>query len=150
LITAGRLQEVRNAFTVSDGNGTFTGKGRALDILVNVVFPLFHAWAVAWAVMERETALVSRCLRLAEESPRLAENELTREMAVLLNLPARNFPIGALRQQGLMHLYRRLLQDVPSSDCANLLKDSAAIHEVTGCSWEAIIVADNAESRPGG
>ena len=100
--------------------------------------------------MEREMALVSRCLRLAEGSPRLAENELTREMAVLLDLPARNFPLGALRQQGLMRLYRRLLQGIPSPDCADLLKDSAAIYEATGCSWGAIIVADNAESRPGG
>ena len=88
--------------------------------------------------MERETALAFRCLRLAEGSPRLAENELTREMAVLLNLPARNFPLGALRQQGLMHLYRRLLQGVPSSDGSELLKEEAAMYEATGCSWEAI------------
>ena len=135
LITGGRFQEVRHAFTVSDGDGTFIGKGRALDILVNVVLPLFHAWAV----MERETALVSRCLRLEE-------NELTREMAVLLELPARTIPLGALRQQGLMHLYRRLLQGIPSSDGSELLKEEAVIYEATGCSWEAII----AGSRPWG
>lgn len=73
-------------------------------------------------ISEWETALVSRCLRLAEGAPRLEENELTREMAIILELPARNILLGTLRQQGLMHLYRRLLQGVPSSDGSELLK----------------------------
>ncbi len=48
-------------------------------------------------------------------APRLEENELTREMTVLLDLPVRTIPLGALRQQGLMHLYQRLLKGASAS-----------------------------------
>ena len=111
LIAGGTFQEVRRAFTVSGYDGTLIGKGRAVEIVVNVVLPLFHTWAV----MEREKTLAARCLYLAERSPRLEENELTREMAVLLELPTRNILLGALRQQGLMHLYHWLLKGAYAS-----------------------------------
>ncbi|MCZ6615434.1 MAG: DUF2851 family protein [Chloroflexi bacterium] len=111
LITGGTFQEVRRAFTVSGYDGTLIGRGRAVEIVVNVVLPLFHAWAV----MEREKALAARCLYLAERSPRLGENELTREMTVLLDLPNRHITVGSFRQQGLMHLYQRLLKGASAS-----------------------------------
>ena len=93
LIAGGTFQEVRRAFTVSGNDSTLIGKGRAVEIVVNVVLPFFHAWAST----ERDAALATCCLNLAQAAPRLEENELTREMATLLDLPTRNILLGALR-----------------------------------------------------
>lgn len=99
-----------SALTVADGVITLIGRGRALDMTVNVVLPLLHAWAL----LRGEPALASSCLRLYRRAPRLAENEITREMAALLQASPRQG--GALRQQGLIHLYEVLLKEGMGSE----------------------------------
>ena len=131
---------MRRAFTVSGYDGTLIGKGRAVEIVVNVVLPLFHARAV----MVQDKTLAARCLYLGERGPRLEENELTREMAALLDLPDRHITVGSFRQQGLMHLYRSLLQMGTPSDGSGLVKETAALYETTQRPLGAVI----AESRP--
>ena len=140
LIAGGTFQDVRRAFTVSGYDGTLIGKGRAVEIVVNVVLPLFHARAV----MVQDKTLAARCLYLGERGPRLEENELTREMAALLDLPDRHITVGSFRQQGLMHLYRSLLQMGTPSDGSGLVKETAALYETTQRPLGAVI----AESRP--
>ncbi len=102
------MAALSSALTVVDGRTTLIGRGRALDISVNVVLPLFHAWSLH----KRDPALTGSCLRLFRAAPRLAENEITREMAFLLSGSSKHTPAGgAQRQQGLIHLYEVLLKD---------------------------------------
>ena len=128
-MTGGKFADVRRAFTVVDGRSTLVGRQRAADIVVNVVLPLLHAGAVA----ERKTAMAMACLRLAKGAPRLEENEITREMADLLRLPARVITVGAYRQQGLIHIYRGLLrQGVSSEGRSPLLKERRSLYYTAG------------------
>ena len=123
-VTGGKFAEVRRAFTVVDG-WTLVGRQRAADIVVNVALPLLHANAVA----EGDTAMAMACLRLAKGAPRLEENEITREMAALLQLPTRVITVSAYRQQGLIHLYRSLLrQGVSSEGRSPLLKERRSLY----------------------
>ena len=109
------------ALTVGQGGTSLIGRSRALDMAINVVLPLLHAWGLS----EGDAALAGSCLRLYRGAPRLAENEITREMVTLLGLSPGNaqahrmrgraLALGALRQQGLMHLYQMLLEEGSAS-----------------------------------
>ncbi len=132
LVAREKLGDLCHAFAVAgDGQGTLIGQGRAADIVVNVALPLLHAQAVA----EGKRAVAASCLRVAEAAPRLEDNELTREMVALLSLPARRIAVGALRQQGLIHLYRRLLErGVSSAGSPALLREDRGVYRVAGAS----------------
>ena len=75
------------------------GRGRASDMVVNVVLPFMHAYGV----LRGSEAAVETSVRLYGEHPALPDNEVTTEMKRLLDAAA-----SALRQQGLLHLYRRM------------------------------------------
>ena len=128
-VASEEAKEIRHAFTVAEGPISLIGPQRALDIVVNVVLPMFHARAI----IAGDRALAGSCLRLYYGTPRLEGNEFTREMAVLLQLSARGIAVGALRQQGLMHLYQRLLQQgTPSLSGSALLKEEGCIYHPGG------------------
>ncbi len=97
---------LRNALTVADGGVTLIGRDRALDVAVNVVLPALYACGSLVA----DQALVESCLCLYRQAPRLADNEITREMAELLGVAGTTRGAGAMRQQGLLHLYQVLLE----------------------------------------
>ena len=97
---------LRNALTVADGGVTLIGRDRALDMAVNVVLPALHAWGRLAAA----PALEESCLCLYRQAPRLAENEITREMEELLGAAGTTRGAGAMRQQGLLRLYQVLLE----------------------------------------
>ena len=88
------------------------GAGRAADMVVNVLLPFFGAYAGfrgSWQLYER-------CTELYRAYPRLADNEVTREMRRLLGDEAVATAIaGAREQQGLMHVYRRIAVDSQTS-----------------------------------
>ena len=92
------------AFTAGVGGRTLIGKSRALDMAVNHVLPFFHAWSV----LVEDGSLAEDALRLYWRAPRLADNEMTREMASLLKVE-RRFLKGAVAQQGLIQMYREML-----------------------------------------
>ena len=99
---------LRKALTVIDDWVTFIGPDRALDVAVNVVLPLLHAWGR----FTGDPGVAGSCLSLYERAPHLAENEVTREMTALLRYPKKiALARGAIRQQGLIHLYRLLLEE---------------------------------------
>lgn len=106
-VKATSLRGLGKALTVVQEGVTLIGRSRALDMGVNVVLPVMHAWGVAIG----DPALARGCLGMYRRAPRLAENEITREMAALLGIAASSLGGGALRQQGLMHLYRLVLKD---------------------------------------
>ena len=78
------------------------GRGRASDMVVNVVLPFMHAYGG----VRGSEAVVKASTRLYREHPSLHDNEVTTEMRRLLNAP--DAAVGAMRQQGLLHLYRRM------------------------------------------
>ena len=85
--------------------GPFIGKGRARDMTVNAVLPFLHAYGG----FKRSPRLRRECVRLYQEFPALADNEITREMKRVLSYKAGRVEItGARRQQGLMHMYRSM------------------------------------------
>ncbi len=97
---------LRNALTVADEGVALIGQDRALDMAVNVVLPALHAWGRR----EGDQPLTESCLGLYGKAPRLAENEITREMKELLGVAGATRGAGAMRQQGLLHLYQVLLE----------------------------------------
>lgn len=86
----------------SRGNPSLIGRGRAREIVVNVLLP----FAFAWAEEIPQPYLRERAIELYRGYPRLGKNRITRYMerqifgeyqAKLLN--------SACREQGLIHLY---------------------------------------------
>ena len=103
LVAAGRPAALTAALTVAAGPGektAYIGPARARDLAVNVVLPVGHALTAAGT----ET---SPALSLYHAFGKLQDNELTRETAARLSVPA-SAAATARRQQGLLHLHRLL------------------------------------------
>ncbi len=96
-------------------NPTLVGKGRASDMVVNVVLPFFHSWAEE----RRDTWLRNRCLELYRAHPPLSENRIIREMERML-VPdgAGKVATTAIQQQGLIGLYKRRCKGLLCQGCA--------------------------------
>ena len=91
------------SLTAVSGGPAWVGRGRALEIAVNVVLPTLDAWARAQGDDLRQ----ARCRNLYLSLPALQENTLTREARRLMGNPhLLRLPLGACGQQGLIHLYR--------------------------------------------
>ena len=98
-------------FVVTDLIGT----SRALDVVVNVVLPVVHAWAG----LRRDRSLQNRCLELNGVLPPPSDNEITREMRGLMGVPkGRSLVSSARRHQGLIHLYRKHVGRITEADVA--------------------------------
>ncbi len=95
------------------GNSSLIGRGRARDIVVNVVLPF--AWA--WAQLRRQPELERRALELYHCHPRLDENEITRGMARLLLGREYRVLHSAQRQQGLLHLFHSFCREGNCAQC---------------------------------
>ena len=79
----------------------YVGRGRAMDLAVNAVLPFMHAWDESQSRLGTPGAEEV----IYRELPKLAENEITREMTVqLLPVEWRGAVANARRQQGLLHL----------------------------------------------
>ena len=105
LVRRRSVAALRDAMTVVVDGVTLIGKDRALDLVVNVILPGLHAWGR----LKSDLSLVDTCDTLYRGAPRLAENEITREMEQLLGLQNTAQVKGAMRQQGLHHLYQVIL-----------------------------------------
>lgn len=116
------------ALTAVDEGVTLIGRDRALDMAVNVALPALHAWGT----LRGEPAMAEACLALYCKAPRLADNEITREMEELLGLQGAWCARRALEQQGLLHLYQLLLEmGIPSQpEIANTVQEWAGYYSV--------------------
>ena len=84
------------------------GAGRARDIAVNAVLPLLHGWRLA----SDDAAGAHAMLSLYRGYKRLGENEITRQLASLLQEPCwGRVAKTARQQQGFIHLQRLLAGD---------------------------------------
>lgn len=111
LVQEASVNPLGSTLTVVQDGVTLVGRSRALDMAVNVILPMVHAWCV----VNDNPELARSCLTLYQVTPRLADNEITREMAKLLRRGALSIGGGARRQQGLLHLYRLLLNGALAS-----------------------------------
>ncbi|MDY6893219.1 MAG: DUF2851 family protein [Chloroflexota bacterium] len=85
----------------SNSKSTYIGRGRAREIVVNIVLPFVFAWAEA----NLERGLAEHVEALYRGYPRAGENEITREAASLLSGTCDPGLVNsARRQQGLLHL----------------------------------------------
>jgi hypothetical protein len=91
-----------------DGYGTLIGRGRAREMVVNVLLPFSFAWA--------DGQLREHALELYRNYPRLEENQITREMSRQL-LVGSGVVNSARRQQGLLHLYKSFCLERKCSQC---------------------------------
>ena len=93
--------------------GIFRGLGTArADILIcNVVLP----FAVAVALIERDTVLAGLAEALYSEYPGLSSNRITRAMCKQLQLTRE--PKGACEQQGLHYIYQQTCQEKRCEVC---------------------------------
>ena len=94
-------QDGEKALTACLEHRPHIGKGRARDILVNVALPFLHAHAAA----AYNTELADAALTAYAATPKLQDNEITREARRLCSIGS-EVKMTARRQQGLIHLYK--------------------------------------------
>ncbi len=81
------------------------GKARARDIVVNVALPCLHAYGNT----RGDDSLAQAALDAYTKAPKLQDNELTREMRRLCAID-KGVKLNARRQQGMIHLYKRMVR----------------------------------------
>jgi len=91
---------------------TLIGRGRAADIVVNVLLPFTFAWSgfTSRPELGEEAVDLYRCY------PRLTENSVERHMTDQLGLN-KGLVNSAQRQQGLIHIYNNLCTQGRCNDC---------------------------------
>jgi len=88
------------------------GKGRAADIVVNVLLP----FAAAWGQSNSRPELAAKAVEIYRDYPVLADNTLERHMTNQLGT-GRYLVRTARRQQGLLHIYKTLCSQGKCHDC---------------------------------
>jgi hypothetical protein len=94
-------------------NPTLLGRGRAAEIVVNVLLP----FAFAWGRFTGETGLSEPAFTLYLAYTRLAVNSIERHMVAQLGL-SHHLVNSARRQQGLIQIYQNLCIQGKCGDCA--------------------------------
>lgn len=90
------------------------GRGRAREIVINVLLPFFFAWAR----IARTPWLGKHVLEIYEQYPRQEENWITRYMQNQIFCQKRSDVVdSARRQQGLIHLHRKLCAELQCIHC---------------------------------
>lgn len=107
---------VEALYVPTEGTGIKTpallGRGRAADIIVNVVLPL----AAAQGEITPEPELNRRAYEIYRRYPRLDTNNLEKHMSNQFGID-RGKVITACQQQGLIHVYRRLCSRGKCPEC---------------------------------
>jgi len=99
--------------TGDGANSALIGRGRAREMVVNVVLP----FSFAWGERESQPELRDRALELYRNYPELEENQITRQMRRQLFAEEGAMVVSsARRQQGLIHIYYSCCLD---GDCLN-------------------------------
>jgi hypothetical protein len=77
------------------------GRGRAAEIVINIILPFFRAWCG----LQGEDTLVEGLERICRSFPPCETNSKQRHMLGQLRA-GKELVNSALRQQGLLHLYK--------------------------------------------
>ena len=89
------------------------GRGRAREIVINIVLPFTFAWASA----NLHTSFAEQVIELYRIYPRAEENEIIRGMRNLLGLGTSTLVNPARRQQGLIHLAKNFCWGGRCEEC---------------------------------
>ena len=101
----GKPAVLTRTLTVTRGKPALIGAGRARDIAVNAVLPFLHGWKL----LEQDAPGAAALLELYRNYGPLTDNEITRDLAGVLQEPHwGRVANNARRQQGLIHLQRLL------------------------------------------
>lgn len=99
---------------IMTGQADLVGKGRALEMALNISVPFAHAYGEHTF----DAALSQKALAVYHHFPKLGENQITRQMAQLLPGAAnRGLVDSARRQQGLLHLHHTFCSDRRCYEC---------------------------------
>ena len=109
----------------AQGERALIGRGRAREVVLNIVLPFAHAWAEA----NRQAELAERALTLYRGYPPSGGNEITRGLTKLLGDGSAAPVSSARRQQGLIHLDKTYCRERKCDICP-LAKRLAAPQEV--------------------
>ena len=113
-------KELELALVVDEGTPALLGRGRAAEIIINVILPF--AWL--WAQKKSESALTEKVLEVYRRYPRSESNSIERHMLRQFSL-RRLLVNSACRQQGLIHIYKSLCTRGKCEECnINLFKPS--------------------------
>lgn len=93
-------------------NLALLGRGRAADIVVNVMLP----FAAAWGECASRPELAAGAREIYRDYPVLAENTLEKHMRRQLGIN-RHIISSARRQQGLLHIYKNLCSQGRCQEC---------------------------------
>ena len=95
------------------GSPSLVGRGRAREIVVNVVLPFLSAWGeklyLPW--------LKERALHLYQNHPRLGENWISRYMRKKIFGEDKGDMVSACQQQGLIHIHKAYCVERHCCDC---------------------------------
>jgi hypothetical protein len=97
-------------------DGALLGRGRAEEIIVNVLLPFFFSWYHMFG----ELALSGKVKELFARYPRLESNSIERHMLDQLALNSRRIN-SARRQQGLIQIYKNLCMKGRCGECILVL-----------------------------
>jgi hypothetical protein len=110
--------------------GDLIGRDRALDILVNIVFPaLWH-----YGRQAGDAHLQNLVQEVYAGFPRLQENQITRAMRQQLSRQfavSRTVATSALTQQGLIHLQKLYCRPLRCEECLGLAKEPGNLNYPT-------------------
>jgi len=95
------------------------GSDRARDIVVNVVLPSLYAYAEE----TEDGQLKNTTLQIYRQYPKLATNQIIRDMFNVLKLNAWGKINTALKQQGLIHLYKMYCKNKDCTRCAKFINE---------------------------
>jgi hypothetical protein len=97
-----------------DSEHNLIGRGRAREIVINIILP----FAFAWAKANLQGNLAERVWALYGSYPKAGENGITRELAeLLLGTGASELADSARRQQGLIHLHKTFCRQRECPSC---------------------------------
>lgn len=94
-------------------NPSLIGRGRAREIVVNVVLPFLFAWGEKLS----QTWLKDRAMQLYRDHPRLGENSVTRYMERQIFGEDQAKVTSVCQQQGLIHFYEVFCVEGRCYDC---------------------------------
>jgi len=94
-------------------NPSLLGRGRAREIVVNILLPFFFAWAEKFS----QPWLRDRAVELYRNHPQLGENWVTRYMEGRIFGEYELKANSACRQQGLIHLYKTFCVERRCREC---------------------------------
>ncbi|MCK4863470.1 MAG: DUF2851 family protein, partial [Dehalococcoidales bacterium] len=114
LVTTGSRGGVCGDFGLAGGSSlpALLGRGRAADIVVNVLLP----FATAWGQANERPGLAAKAVEIYRHYPVLADNTLERHMVNQLGI-GRYLVSTARRQQGLLHIYKTMCSQGKCRDC---------------------------------